>query len=99
MVFVLCCSFVAKPHWDISTKKGQEEWEKVQKEKIYISSDQIKITPEGMYVLFNGEPFQVAEILQDENGIYVRHLGFYWRCKNGHPNPPWNLVCWVCGST
>ena len=67
--------------------------------KIYVKEHQVKITDGKMYIEFDGEPCRVSEILEDEKGIYVNSVSFWWVCRNGHPNPPWRIICMVCNQT
>lgn len=77
----------------------QTEIEKLdvpEQSRVYISSDQIHIDAEGIFVEIEGEVYQVAQISEDENGFFVPY-GAYWKiCPNGHPNPPWRWRCKVC---
>ena len=91
------CSFTFKPSWDCCTEEGKKACEFYEKQKIYIHPSQVHVGTNGMFVDFGGDFCRVSEILEDENGMYVRDVGFWWRCRNGHPNPPWRVTCQVPG--
>lgn len=67
-------------------------------EKEYISPDQVFVSEDGIFVIENGELSPVCGIMQDSEGLYSLKLPLgYWKCRNGHPNPPWNATCAVPG--
>ncbi len=69
-----------------------------QQARVYVQTQQIHVDVGAIFIELSGNLYQVSQICQDENGFYVPYTGFWWTCVNGHPNPPWQLVCWICGS-
>jgi len=71
-------------------------------DKIYLRPGSLSMDASCLYVNFEGEFFPVKQVLTDERGVYVAAREFenskygIWVCPNGHPNPPWALVCAVC---
>ncbi len=68
-----------------------------QKSRIYVESSQIHVLSEGLFVEIEGNLYQVSQICQDENGFFIPRADFFWKCPKGHPNPPWQYPCAVCG--
>ena len=60
------------------------------------------IDDQGLHIVYHGTLFAITNLSSDKKGIYVSTTSvlddsFFIRCPDGHPNPPWNLVCAVCG--
>ncbi len=56
------------------------------------------MSSEGIFVVTEEGLLPVQGIMQDAQGIYYVSLPLgYWKCRNGHPNPPWRLTCAVPG--
>jgi hypothetical protein len=68
-----------------------------QQSSVYVNPEQIYVNAEGIFIEISGNLYQVSQICQDESGFFVPRVDFWWRCVNGHPNPPWRLTCQVCG--
>jgi hypothetical protein len=72
------------------------------REKIYLTPGSLSMDASHLYVNFGDRSYPVQQVLTDERGVYIdaRELENskygIWICPNGHPNPPWNLVCSVC---
>ena len=71
-------------------------------DKIYLRPGSLSMDASCLYVNFEGDLIPVKQVLTDEQGVYINSKEFedskygIWVCPNGHPNPPWNLVCSVC---
>lgn len=74
-------------------KKGEQV-------KLYLSPEMFHMDSDKMYIYFDEAFVPIPAIFSDDKGIYIttQKWGF-WYCQNGHPNPPWRLVCAVCGKT
>jgi len=64
-------------------------------DKFYLHPGMLHMDEKGLYVNIEGTLFAVNRILADERGIYIEEkIWDVWYCKkNGHPNPPWTIVC------
>ncbi|MCH9626359.1 MAG: hypothetical protein S4CHLAM123_15560 [Chlamydiales bacterium] len=62
-----------------------------------VSTNQISITGDDIFVEIGDGLCQVAQIVQDESGFYVPRTDFWIMCPRGHSNPPWRVTCQVCG--
>lgn len=97
---ILSCTFCAFAQAKPSNASYGNKIEKSdvhQKSRVYVTHEQIYVNCEGIFVEVKGDLYQVSQICEDENGIFVPHVGFWWRCPNNHPNPPWRIACQVCG--
>jgi hypothetical protein len=67
-------------------------------DKAYIAPDQVTVSPDGIFVLVEGEMIQVQAILQDNKGIYYLKPSIYWTCRKcGYSkNPAWTNYCQSC---
>lgn len=70
--------------------------------KFYLDADNIHVGGKKLYVNLEGVVHEVSNLHVDSKGIYIQLNDFVDQgaivdCPVGHPNPPWNLVCWVCG--
>jgi hypothetical protein len=95
----LSCAFCAFAHTNANAfYDSKTEIANIpQQARVYVQPDQLHINTEGLFVEVTGNLYQVAQICQDEAGFYIPHAEFWWKCPNGHPNPPWRLICQVCG--
>lgn len=68
-------------------------------EKMYVLPEEVEITSEGIFVLFEGEKMPVQAIIEDDQGIYYLFPPkFTWTCGNcKEKNAPWRVLCWNCG--
>lgn len=98
LVFVggqFCAFAQVKPNAAYNEIKSEKS-NTTQLSKIYVQPDQIYVNDEGMFVEVEGNLYQVTQIHQDENGIFIPCARFFWYCPYGHPNPPWRLICLAC---
>jgi hypothetical protein len=94
---VLSCTFCAFAHENKNYNCKIESSDIPQQARVYVQAERIHINAEGLFVEVAENLYQVSQICQDENGFYVPHAEFWVKCPNGHPNPPWRIVCQVCG--
>lgn len=70
-------------------------------EKCYLVPGTVAMDEKSLYINYNDKLYPVKRIAVDDNGVYVltREMSddFLAYCPDGHPNPPWYLVCQVCG--
>lgn len=69
-------------------------------EKCYLIPGSVSMDEKRLYVNFNDILYPVNRISVDENGVYVLAkdlVNVLAYCPDGHPNPPWCLVCQICG--
>ena len=71
-------------------------------EKCYLPSRSLCVEEDQLYVNFNNNFYLINSVATDGQGPYVLldelvNSGMIARCAKGHPNPPWALVCMVCG--
>jgi hypothetical protein len=71
-------------------------------EKCYLIPGSLLMDEKRLYVNFNSIHYPVNTVAVDELGVYVLaselvDSGIIAYCPDGHPNPPWRLVCGVCG--
>lgn len=97
---MLSCTFCAFAYTDLNASFFECKMEKTniaQQSRVYVQPEQIHVNLEGIFVEIARTLYQVSQICQDEHGFFVPHAEFWWKCPNGHPNPPWRLSCQVCG--
>lgn len=75
---------------------GEEARFDVAPEKIYLDSSKIHIEGKDIFVYLNESWTKATALHTDTNGIYVMMVDS-WKCRDGHPNPPWATRCWTCG--
>ena len=92
IVSYTCCAFA---HENSQRTCAIENPDIPQQTRVYIHPEQVHVCVEGIFVEFEGAPFQVAQICQDELGFYVPQAKFWIKCPAGHPNPPWRTTCQV----
>ena len=82
----------------------------IDQNKIYIDMEKLVFSGEGIFVqISRDEWLQVNLISYDAKGYFIpsSHLTMlaatsessiwdYWRCCNGHLNPPWSTECGIC---
>ncbi len=71
-------------------------------EKCYLIPGSLLMDENKLYVKFNETLFPVSNVSVDGQGVYVLANDLVdskkvANCPVGHPNPPWLLVCMVCG--
>lgn len=101
-LLLLCIAYTSPAHAETCGWKNTE-LESITNEytvignKIYIRSDQLHITDEGIFILINGKQVFVQQLNFDENGIYclTEHLDKITdKCYNGHKI--WCKQCFGC---
>lgn len=71
-------------------------------EKCYLIPGSLLMDEKRLYVHFDDMLYPINNVSVDEQGVYVLandlvDSGIIARCPDGHPNPPWCLVCQICG--
>lgn len=71
-------------------------------ERCYLMPGTLSMDRKKLYVNLNGTVFPINNVSVDEQGVYILasefvDLGIIAYCPVGHANPPWNLVCQICG--
>jgi hypothetical protein len=71
-------------------------------EKCYLIPGSLLMDEKRLYVHFDDMLYPINNVSVDEQGVYILandlvDSGIIARCPDGHPNPPWCLVCQICG--
>lgn len=70
--------------------------------KFYLDLSSIYVTPDGIFLNFDGQFFPIFNLASDENGFYTYVAGWTpcfdddWKCVNGHWNPSYENKCVTC---
>jgi len=72
-------------------------------DKIYVNSEQLAITPEGIFVNTNAGWLKTSGVQSDANGLYITSVladqwSVFWKCpKCDYSNTPFSRKCSNCG--
>lgn len=87
---------------EASAECSDQHFLKIDSEKCYLMPGSLSMDKKGLYVNFDGILYPISNVSVDEHGVFVptnelADYGIIAYCPDGHPNPPWRLVCKVCG--